>query len=370
MKKLILLLVLMAFLAIGTNAQVDQLPPNPEAGKCYVKCITPDVYETKEVRVMTNPAYKKLKVVPAQYKTVEEKVLVKPASKKFIYHPAVFETYYDEYQSVAPFNKLAVIPASFKGASKTVEIEPATARWEYGDFYADCKSDDPRDCRVLCWKEYPAISETVDIKVIDKNAGTSKLATGSKTAKIKKERIAKKAYVEEIDIPAVYKTISKKVLAKDETITEETVAAVYKTVKTEVLKQKGGLSVWEEVACELTESNLLPIFYASGSAALNGAAKKVINEKLYDMMMKKPNIKVKIGSHTDSRGNSASNQLLSERRAQSVVNYLIGRGINASRLVAVGYGESRLTNRCADGVACTEKEHQQNRRTDFRVINY
>ncbi len=51
------------------------------------------------------------------------------------------------------------------------------------------------------------------------------------------------------------------------------------------------------------------------------------------------------------------------------VNYLMSKGINSSRLVANGYGEARLTNRCSDGVSCTEKEHQDNRRTTFRIIN-
>ena len=82
-----------------------------------------------------------------------------------------------------------------------------------------------------------------------------------------------------------------------------------------------------------------------------------------------PGAKMEIASHTDSRGGSASNQALSERRAQSVVNYLISKGVNTSRLVANGYGERKLKNRCADGVSCTEREHASNRRTEFRLIN-
>jgi len=70
-----------------------------------------------------------------------------------------------------------------------------------------------------------------------------------------------------------------------------------------------------------------------------------------------------------TRGSKTSNQALSERRAQSVVNYLIAKGINNSRLVGNGYGETRLKNRCADGVSCTERDHASNRRTEFRLIN-
>jgi len=78
---------------------------------------------------------------------------------------------------------------------------------------------------------------------------------------------------------------------------------------------------------------------------------------------------VEIASHTDSRGGKTANQALSERRAQAVVNYLIAKGINNSRLVANGYGENKLLNRCADGVSCTERQHADNRRTEFRFIS-
>ena len=61
---------------------MDKLPENPEPGKCYVKCVTPDLYKNESVTVITKPASTKLTVVPAQYKTVTETVVLKPASKK------------------------------------------------------------------------------------------------------------------------------------------------------------------------------------------------------------------------------------------------------------------------------------------------
>ena len=87
------------------------------------------------------------------------------------------------------------------------------------------------------------------------------------------------------------------------------------------------------------------------------------------LMKDKPNIRVEIASHTDSRGATDANQSLSQGRAESVVNYLVGRGIQRSRLVARGYGETKLKNRCADGVNCSENEHSANRRTEFRVLS-
>lgn len=85
------------------------------------------------------------------------------------------------------------------------------------------------------------------------------------------------------------------------------------------------------------------------------------------MVMKENPIKIELSSHTDSRASDEYNQRLSQQRAESAVQYLISKGIMPDRLIAMGYGESKLVNRCADGVPCSEKEHQQNRRTEFKV---
>ena len=82
-----------------------------------------------------------------------------------------------------------------------------------------------------------------------------------------------------------------------------------------------------------------------------------------------PNINIEIGSHTDSRASKEYNLILSQKRAQSILNYLTARGIVSSRLIAVGYGELKLTNNCSDGVNCTENEHEKNRRSTFLIID-
>ena len=81
-----------------------------------------------------------------------------------------------------------------------------------------------------------------------------------------------------------------------------------------------------------------------------------------------PSIKIELGSHTDARGSARSNQVLSQKRAESAVQYMVERGIASERITAKGYGETRLKNRCADGVSCTEEEHQANRRSEVTII--
>ena len=91
--------------------------------------------------------------------------------------------------------------------------------------------------------------------------------------------------------------------------------------------------------------------------------------KILDVMVQNPTIKIDIRSHTDSRNTATYNEKLSERRAASTKEWLIQNGVNQSRLTAKGYGESQLVNKCADGVECTEEEHQANRRSEFVIVS-
>jgi len=90
-------------------------------------------------------------------------------------------------------------------------------------------------------------------------------------------------------------------------------------------------------------------------------------EKILDVMKQYPNMKIDVRSHTDSRASFKYNEKLSERRAKSTVEWLVKNGVDASRLTGKGYGETKLVNQCADGVKCTEEEHQANRRSEFII---
>lgn len=91
--------------------------------------------------------------------------------------------------------------------------------------------------------------------------------------------------------------------------------------------------------------------------------------KILAAMRQYPELIIHIESHTDSRATFSYNERLSEKRAQSTLEWLVSKGINRSRLSAKGYGEYRLTNECSDGVECTEEQHQLNRRSMFIIQN-
>lgn len=111
-----------------------------------------------------------------------------------------------------------------------------------------------------------------------------------------------------------------------------------------------------------------PIFFDYDKATIRKDS-EIELDKVVFVMEKFPLVKIKIESHTDSRGSDAYNMKLSDARAKSTQTYILSKGIDPSRIEsAVGFGESRLKNKCSNGVKCSEDEHFANRRSDFIII--
>lgn len=243
----------------------ESLPKSPTPGKCYIRCVTPESYKMEKV---VYPVYTGGDIDPNDLDTL------------------------------------------------TLVLNQKISRWEYRSRLENCKSNDPRDCMVLCYVEYP--EETIKIVVVNN--------------------------------------------------TENTDVFEYRTFGINGLTDPGGVAVWEEIDCKLTDYNDLPVYFEKNSSILNEDSKRSINNKLLGLLLDKPNIRIEISSHTDARGDALENRKLSELRAKAVVDHLISEGIQRSRLVARGYGEDHLKNHCKDGVECTEAEHAENQRTEFRVL--
>lgn len=262
--KSLLLLFLTCSLPILLSGQ--KLPSNSDPNKCYVRCVTPDVYET----------------------------------------------YYDDYLTYSP-EEAEIFPHKVR----KFEVKPELEQWETTT-YEGCESDDPNDCQVLCLRKYEAEYVTIYQPLYD--------------------TLGNPFYVE---------------------------------VEFEELVEEGGLSSYQEIDCELTSYNVLPIRFKPGSAEFENTIyeKDVIDERLLDLLYDRPNIRIQINAHTDSRDSAGKNLEISELRAEKIMDYLVQKGINRGRIIAKGYGESNLKNRCADGVRCSESEHAVNNRVEFRVLN-
>ncbi len=91
-------------------------------------------------------------------------------------------------------------------------------------------------------------------------------------------------------------------------------------------------------------------------------------DKIVKLLKDNSSVVIEFGSHTDSRGSDSYNLDLSERRAKSAQEYLISKGIPKSRLAFKGYGETQLINHCKNSQECSDIEHEENRRTEFKVL--
>lgn len=176
---------------------------------------------------------------------------------------------------------------------------------------------------------------------------------------------------------------------EDDYVSVKTVLINYNDVTHEFMAPPPGclLSISDTLTlipwtADIERIDLANILYDLGSAALRDESKREL-DKLVAYMKERPGIRVELSSHTDCRNDEGHNQRLSQQRADGCVDYIIRKGIDSKRILAKGYGESRLLNACSDVatcecaplnvincVPCTEALHQQNRRTELRLLAY
>jgi len=149
------------------------------------------------------------------------------------------------------------------------------------------------------------------------------------------------------------KTIPEALLKKE--ITDTTFQVTITMDRPEIGKEISKLYELNSIYYDLNKADIRP-----------DAAEEL--DKIVQFLTNNPQMNLELGAHTDARASTAYNLKLSQRRAESAVNYIIRRGITKDRIKPKGYGESQLINECSDGVECPEEMHQQNRRTEFKII--
>ncbi|MEP3207769.1 MAG: OmpA family protein [Maribacter sp.] len=129
----------------------------------------------------------------------------------------------------------------------------------------------------------------------------------------------------------------------------------------------------EDIVAERENKTVLDIsdfFFARGKREVT-ADIAIELDKVIDILRKFPQLQLQIETHTDSRGGSNTNKVLSQRRAEAIKSYLLQNGVSSANIVsATGYGEERIMNNCTNGVYCLDFLHKQNLRTLFIVSNF
>ena len=118
----------------------------------------------------------------------------------------------------------------------------------------------------------------------------------------------------------------------------------------------------DEVGCAKFQGVLKGVNFEYNSSRLTPRARAILDE-VAEELKHYPNVKVQVEAHTDSKGSSQYNLWLSKARAQSVIDYLVSRGISSRRLIPIGFGETKPIASNA-----TEQGRALNRRVEFRVL--
>ncbi|PKQ46577.1 OmpA family protein [Confluentibacter flavum] len=111
------------------------------------------------------------------------------------------------------------------------------------------------------------------------------------------------------------------------------------------------------------------VYFALNSSNLSSSSKNILSD-LTLILSEHPKLQLDISSHTDSRGTAIYNQWLSERRLKSTIDYLLNNGVGTERVTGKAYGEEKLINECDDNTKCSEIKHKENRRSEFKIVNY
>ncbi len=108
--------------------------------------------------------------------------------------------------------------------------------------------------------------------------------------------------------------------------------------------------------------------FSSKEVILSKAAIQKLNA-IVIKLKENPKTTLEIISHTDSKGDAKANQSLTLKQSNIIAKYLISKGINKNRIKSIGKGEDELLNTCKDGTKCSELEHKENRRTEFKFFS-
>ena len=216
---------------------------------------------------------------------------------------------------------------------------------------------------VTCRREEHQLNRRTEFVIVNDNDRVA--STAATIENVKVDRNINMTYV---DLNSVASTDSGTLVETSKieaTVENETVASEEKAIANDTTirsDQTGGLETTNNFI------KIAPIYYEFDKWSVSNKELSQL-DKVVRIMRDNAGLVIEVGAHTDSKNREAYNQIFSDKRAKSVVDYLISKGVNANRISANGYGEMRLVNRCKSFVKCSEVEQQANRRIEFMIVS-
>lgn len=217
---------------------------------------------------------------------------------------------------------------------------------------------------VKCKREEHQLNRRTEFVIVNDNDRFA--STGATIENVKVDKNINRTYV---DLNSVASTEGRTLIESskpNETIIDEATDSKERTVS----ESNNTIESTQRGSLETTNNfiKIAPIYYEFDKWSV--ANKELAQlDKVVRIMRDNAGLVVEVGAHTDSKNREAYNQIFSDKRAKSVVDYLVSKGINRNRISGKGYGEMRLVNKCKSFVKCSEIEQQANRRIEFMIVS-
>lgn len=248
-KILVLLAVVMPGLTFASMQ--DDMPMNPEPGKCYARVVVPAKYKSINEKMMVKQESVSIKTIPAKYNFVTERVLVKEASEVSYVVPATYKTVKEKMLIEDEKRLLQTIPAAYKTVNKKIMVKPEGYEWKKGK--GALQKVDHATGEILCYTKTPAVYKTVQERVIVREASVQEKIIPAKFGYVTKKVIDRPEQVKTRAIPAVYKNVKVKKMVEDAQEMKVTNPAIFKNVvKKELVSDSS--TEWAPILCQTNAS--------------------------------------------------------------------------------------------------------------------
>jgi len=243
-------------------------PPNPVAGQCYARVLTPAKYEMIKEKVLSSDASEKLQVIPAKYTWTKKRVLVKEASERIVAVPATFKVIKEKVLVAPASQKIISTPPIYETVKEKILVTPAHTAWRKGR--GPVEKLDNATCEILCLVNIPAVYKVVTKRILKTPASTKSVPVPAVYKTISKRVIDSPASTKSVTVPAQYKIVKVKELLEPASIKRTEVPQIYKTIEKRV-KISDSVLKWQKVACKnaITRVNIKGVQRALKNSGFN-----------------------------------------------------------------------------------------------------
>ena len=180
-------------------------PPNPKAGECYARVLTPAKFETQRQTIQTVAPSQRIETTKAKYANSNQRVIATEASTRLVVVPATFKTVTETIVVQEASTKLVKTGATFRTESEKIIVSPARTEWKKGR--GPIQKIDTITGEIMCLVEVPAVYKTIKKRVVDQPASVRSIEVPAQTKTITRRVVDQPATTRSVTVPATYKNV-------------------------------------------------------------------------------------------------------------------------------------------------------------------